>query len=169
MRNDARLLSAGTLGACLLLSACGAATKSAHAELDSQVPANLKADYASFNVHCSKCHDLDRALNAHVTDKRHWDLYVAKMMRTAGSAINKLESPKILRFLYWYADHEKEREDADNASKRTLPELKAEDVAPPPQAPSAGAEAPAPAPAAPVNAAPETTGPTEGTQGETAP
>lgn len=171
MRNEAGLRNAGlcaALCAGLLSSACGGATKSAHAELDSQVPPQLKADYASFNVHCSKCHDLDRALNAHVSDKRHWDLYVAKMMRTAGSAINKVESPKILRFLYWYTDLQKQREDADNAAKNVLPELKPEDVAPAAAAPSAGAETPA-APAVPEAPATEITSPAPATQGETAP
>ena len=68
----------------------------------SRVPAALRADYESFAVNCSKCHQLSRALNAPVTNVDHWDLYVAKMMRTAGSAISPEEKPKILRFLHWY-------------------------------------------------------------------
>lgn len=69
------------------------------------VPAELQGDYESFTTNCSKCHQLERALAAPVTDVKHWDLYVAKMMRTAGSAIHKDEAPRILRFLYWYTEH----------------------------------------------------------------
>jgi len=68
------------------------------------VPPDMKADYESFAINCSKCHHADRALTAPVTDVRHWDIYVAKMMRTAGSAIAPNEKPHILRFLYWYTE-----------------------------------------------------------------
>jgi hypothetical protein len=68
----------------------------------SRVPATLKPDYESFAVNCSKCHSLARALNAPVTNVDHWDIYVAKMMRTAGSAIHPSEAPRIIRFLHWY-------------------------------------------------------------------
>jgi hypothetical protein len=73
------------------------------------VPQELQADYQSFAINCSKCHDLERALAAPVTDRRHWDLYVAKMMRTAGSAIHESERDPILRFLYWYTDRKNDR------------------------------------------------------------
>lgn len=67
-----------------------------------RVPVALRQDYASFAVNCSKCHGLSRAFNAGVTDTKHWDLYVARMVRTAGSSISHEEVPGILRFLYWY-------------------------------------------------------------------
>ncbi len=67
-----------------------------------RVPLELRDEYASFATNCSKCHGLSRALNANVTDPKHWDLYVARMMRTAGSAISPHEAPIILRFLHWY-------------------------------------------------------------------
>jgi hypothetical protein len=66
------------------------------------VPPDMQSDYESFAINCSKCHHADRALTAPVTDVEHWDIYVAKMMRTAGSAISADEKPHILRFLYWY-------------------------------------------------------------------
>lgn len=67
-----------------------------------KVPVEMRDEYTSFAVNCSKCHSLARALNAPVTDPKHWDLYVARMMRTAGSAISPHEAPVILRFLHWY-------------------------------------------------------------------
>lgn len=74
------------------------------------VPRELQGDYESFVINCSKCHPADRALAAPVTDAKHWDIYVAKMMRTAGSAISKSEEPHILRFLYWYTERKRARE-----------------------------------------------------------
>src|ERR1700712_3494951 len=68
------------------------------------VPADLAADYEVFAHNCSKCHDIDRPLTAPVTDNHHWELYVAKMMRTPSSGISKAEAPHILRFLFWYTD-----------------------------------------------------------------
>jgi hypothetical protein len=73
------------------------------------VPKELQSDYESFAVNCSKCHHIDRALAAPVTDVLHWDIYVAKMMRTAGSAISADERPHILRFLYWYTERKNAR------------------------------------------------------------
>jgi hypothetical protein len=81
----------------------------------------MRSDYESFAVNCSKCHDLDRALAAPVTDHKHWDIYVAKMMRTAGSAINATEAPHILRFLYWYTDHKMGRDTGDKAKTSEAP------------------------------------------------
>lgn len=78
------------------------------------VPADLQVDYQSFVQNCSKCHDLERALNAPVTDNRQWDLYVKKMMRTAGSGVQARESPHILRFLYWYTDRKTGRTSAND-------------------------------------------------------
>jgi hypothetical protein len=100
-------LRKGLLAAALLVLALGAGCPSPAAQgtiyIDtSRVPAALRPDYESFAVNCSKCHQLSRALNAPVTNVDHWDLYVARMMRTAGSAISPQEAPKILRFLHWY-------------------------------------------------------------------
>jgi hypothetical protein len=81
------------------------------------VPPDMKQDYEVFAVNCSKCHDLDRALSMHVTHTRQWDTYVAKMMRTAGSAIQAKESPHILRFLYWYTA-QKQRLSTERADDR---------------------------------------------------
>jgi hypothetical protein len=109
------------------------------------IPADMEADYQVFATNCSKCHALARALNAPVTDVKHWDLYVARMMRTAGSSISPQEAPHILRFLYWYT-RERTAEGARSAS---------EDMG------GTGASAPAVTPEAQVAAQPATSEPTQ--------
>lgn len=86
------------------------------------VPRELSGDYESFAINCSKCHPADRALAAPVTDTKHWDIYVAKMMRTAGSAISKEEEPHILRFLYWYTERKNARESAGGGEQTSAHE-----------------------------------------------
>ncbi len=142
------------LGLGALLFGCAAGTPRVASDIEAEVPANLRADYFSFTENCSKCHDLERPLRAHIDDVRHWDLYVAKMMRTAGSAISAKESPKILRFLYWYTER-KNRLQNQRAKEVSVPvEAPApQEVLPPAAAPAA---APAPEAAAPaVPAQPE--------------
>lgn len=113
MRTDVqrmlRLLSAAALCASCTGSASQNTQPPRLASDIGEVPDDMMSDYRSFASNCSKCHDLDRALTAPVTDNRHWDIYVAKMMRTAGSAINANEAPHILRFLYWYTDRKTAR------------------------------------------------------------
>lgn len=82
------------------------------------VPPELQSDYESFATNCSKCHPADRALAAPVTDAKHWNIYVAKMMRTAGSAISKQEEPHILRFLYWYTERKRVRENGEDQAAK---------------------------------------------------
>jgi hypothetical protein len=108
------------------------------------IPADVQSDYEVFATNCSKCHALARALNAPVTDVKHWDLYVARMMRTAGSAISPEEAPHILRFLYWYT-----REHAAEGARS-----RAEDMG------GSGASTPAVTPEAAVAAEPTTPEPT---------
>jgi len=95
----ARLFACAWLG----LSSC-AGTPRVHADILSEVPESLRGDYQSFTENCVKCHSLDRPLQARVTNVKHWDVYVARMMATAGSGISRAESVKILRFLYWYTE-----------------------------------------------------------------
>lgn len=164
-RGGRTLLRAGLgLGLGVLLFACRAGVPRVASDLEADVPPELHADYVSFTENCSKCHDLERPLRAHIDDVRHWDLYVAKMMRTAGSAISAQESPKILRFLYWYTERnqrlESERKSAAKAKvieKISAPAPAAAPapvVAPTPAAPPASVES-QPVNPAPVNAAPE--------------
>lgn len=139
-----------SLGA--LLFGCAAGTPRVASDIEADVPPELRADYLAFTDNCSKCHDLERPLRAHIDDVRHWDAYVAKMMRTAGSAISKRESPKILRFLYWYTER-KNRLENERAKEVHVP---AAEVAPAPKEVPPAAAAPQPAPEAPPAPAPET-------------
>lgn len=106
----------GSYLACLALSwlvACTASQPPPRPTFQAgigDVPPELQGDYESFVVNCSKCHPAERALAAPVTELRHWNIYVTKMMRTAGSAISKSEEPHILRFLYWYTGRKHARE-----------------------------------------------------------
>src|SRR5687768_16829580 len=110
MTTEAILLRAALL-ALTLIAGCASPAAQGTVYMDtSRVPAALRPDYESFAVNCSKCHQLSRALNAPVTNVEHWDIYVAKMMRTAGSAISPNEKPKILRFLHWYTQSYKTAE-----------------------------------------------------------
>jgi len=147
-----------------LLSSCTASQSTPKPNLSEQigeVPADMRSDYDSFAVNCSKCHDLDRALAAPVTDHRHWDIYVAKMMRTAGSAIHADEAPHILRFLYWYTDRKTGKVEASSKSKTEEQAV----VEPAVVSPSGNEGSPAPTPA--VVTTPSAPAATSETQGET--
>jgi hypothetical protein len=139
------------LAALLLcaLASCSSAASQGGVFIDTtRIPSAMRADYESFAVNCSKCHSLSRALNAPVTNVEHWNLYVAKMMRTAGSAISPQEEPKILRFLHWYTlSYKKTLEDSSESQESAPAYVPPPDLAPPP----------APEGAAPPPAAPDTT------------
>jgi hypothetical protein len=160
----------GALGITALVVGCAGGPPRLASDLEAEVPANLRADYVSFTQNCSKCHSLDRPLQAHVDDVRHWDIYVAKMMRTAGSAISAVESPKILRFLYWYTQR-KERLKAEDKAKKMAPVEEAKPAEPKaaPAEPSSGASVAPAATTAPETAVQPTTEPAQGNQGEAAP
>jgi hypothetical protein len=158
-----------SLGLGAMLFGCAAGTPRLASDLEAEVPTELRADYHAFTSNCSKCHDLDRPLRAQIDDVRHWDAYVAKMMRTAGSAISARESPKILRFLYWYTER-KQRLESERAKevRRPAPEKAPEPAAVPPPPPAAPAQAPSSESNA-VNPAPTVNAPSQVNQGEGAP
>jgi hypothetical protein len=153
MPND---LFSGWFGALALLTsvACGGSQQGSNkVELPSEVgelPADLEDDFRMFAINCSKCHGLERPLTAPVTDHKHWERYVAKMMRTPGSGISAQEAPQILAFLFWYTDRR---------SGRIKDEAPGEAVEQPAQvvlpASSASPAVPAPQPAMEPAAAPQ--------------
>jgi hypothetical protein len=143
---SARSLLPGLLLFCLFIaiSACSKGTPRVASDLEAEIPAQLHGDYESFIVNCSKCHGLERPLNAHVTDTRHWDLYVARMMRTAGSAISESERPRILRFLYWYTERKlRLNSESSAAAKESVAAPQSTGGAQEPAAPAAAPSAPA--------------------------
>jgi cell division septation protein DedD len=168
----ARLSWAG-LCLSLALGACAGGPPRVASDLEADIPANLRADYQSFRDNCSKCHSLDRPLQAHVDEVAHWDVYVAKMMRTAGSAISKVESPKILRFLYWYTERRNRLKAEAKRAKQTVVTEEEEKA---PATEPAAAPAPLPVQSSTPAPAPTTTpvsepvsAPTQSLQGEGAP
>lgn len=48
---------------------------------------------------CSRCHPLDRVLEARVSDPADWEAYVSRMRRTPGSGIRFGEEPILVRCL----------------------------------------------------------------------
>jgi hypothetical protein len=167
--SERSLLRACLLSLCLLLAVSGCkGTPRVASDLEAELPAELRGDYHSFVVNCSKCHGLERPLTAHVTDVRHWDLYVARMMRTAGSAISESERPRILRFLYWYTQRKNRLANEENAKAYAPPAEETSGA----QKPSAASAAPAPAAAGAQDSQPTVdpnTLPAQGKPGESAP
>jgi hypothetical protein len=132
------------------LLGCGSPSTQATIYIDEKkIPDDMRSDYESFAVNCSKCHSLARAFNANVTDPSHWDLYVARMMRTAGSSISPAEKPHILRFLHWYTEKYEPAEKAAGAAKEIADENSSEQSPAPATKPRASESMPAPAVAAP--------------------
>ena len=68
------------------------------------LPPEVASSYELFAVRCSRCHTLSRPLNAQITDYDHWEAYVTRMRRHAGSGISPKDADKILVFLKYYAD-----------------------------------------------------------------
>jgi hypothetical protein len=86
-----------------LLVACQTAGQQASVHMHGvTVPPELRQDFETFAVNCSKCHSVARALTAPIDDVEHWNRYVARMARTSGSGISPREAPSILRFLHWH-------------------------------------------------------------------
>jgi hypothetical protein len=85
------------------LLAAGCAT-SARDGLDAtQLPVDVRADYAVFARRCSKCHSLARPLGSGIHDDKQWVDYVERMRRQPGSGISRADTVPILRFLHYYS------------------------------------------------------------------
>lgn len=95
-------------------------------------PQNVQDSYKIFAARCSRCHTLSRPLAASITAHAHWESYVNRMRRHAGSGISKKDGEKILVFLYHYADQKA----AEQAGEEPPPPPPA-DPPPPPAEPPA--------------------------------
>lgn len=69
-----------------------------------QMPEQVALSYRLFALRCSRCHTLSRPLNASITDYSHWEQYVTRMRRHAGSGISKRDADQILVFLKYYTE-----------------------------------------------------------------
>ena len=70
------------------------------------LPPDVQAAYRLFAVKCSRCHTLSRPLGAAIYDHSHWESYVTRMRRHAGSGISPADATQILVFLDYYADQQ---------------------------------------------------------------
>lgn len=51
---------------------------------------------------CTRCHDIDRVLNAHINHPRHWERIIERMRMMNASGIRPDDGPVILRCLaFW--------------------------------------------------------------------
>ena len=48
---------------------------------------------------CTRCHDIDRVLDAKVSQPLHWERYIERMRMMNASGISRSDSPIILRCL----------------------------------------------------------------------
>jgi mono/diheme cytochrome c family protein len=70
---------------------------------ETELPAEVRADYEVFAQRCSKCHSLARPLRSGITDDGFWKEYVERMRRQASSGISPSDVEPILRFLHYYS------------------------------------------------------------------
>ncbi|MCA9537456.1 MAG: hypothetical protein KC620_01130 [Myxococcales bacterium] len=64
-------------------------------------PPDQQANYQIFETRCSRCHDLERPLQARVADGG-WDAYVRRMARHPGAGISEAEQRRIASFLEFH-------------------------------------------------------------------
>lgn len=86
----------------LFASAC-TAPRSAEGVRASDVPPELRDDYALFATRCSKCHGLSRALSSAPQDEVFWARYVTRMRLQPSSGIAPEEEKPIVRYLNHYS------------------------------------------------------------------
>jgi hypothetical protein len=80
------------------LAGCGGAPN----EIDvSAYPAEMQARYELFERRCTRCHELERPINARV-GAGGWDQYVGKMSRHPGAGIPPEEQREIAIFLEYH-------------------------------------------------------------------
>ena len=89
--------------ALLALGAACASTGPREGLDASQLPPDVRDDYALFARRCSKCHSLARPLNSGIDDDARWTDYVTRMRRQPGSGITQQDTGPILRFLHYYS------------------------------------------------------------------
>lgn len=66
--------------------------------------------YKVFEVKCSKCHSLSRAVNARLKPDE-WTLYVKKMKRRPGSGISDANAEQLIDFLSFHSKEQAKRRD----------------------------------------------------------
>lgn len=82
----------------LLLVACGGSPDTIDV---SGYPPEMQRRYAVFEQRCSRCHELERPINAQVGEGG-WDAYVRKMARHPGAGISPEDQKEIAAFLEFH-------------------------------------------------------------------
>jgi hypothetical protein len=85
--------------ATLALAGCSGAPNTIDV---SGYPPDMQRRYALMEQRCTRCHDLERPINAHVAN---WEQYVARMSRHPGAGIPPEEQKEIALFLEYYDQH----------------------------------------------------------------
>lgn len=94
------LMGLGTLG----IVACGALPN----QIDvSGYPPEMQARYSLFERRCTRCHELERPLNADVSEGG-WQRYVRRMARHPAAGISAAEQREIATFLEYHAQRQRE-------------------------------------------------------------
>ena len=103
-------LSLGALLATLTVAAPAYKPDPAFADRDagpgtidvSSYPPEQQANYAVFEVKCSKCHPLARPVNSRFSAVE-WKRYMKRMIRRPNSGINEEQAAKIYDFLKFHS------------------------------------------------------------------
>lgn len=93
------------------LAGCGAPPNQVDV---SQYPPDMQARYHLLEKRCTRCHELERPLNAHVAEGG-WPAYVRRMSRHPAAGISQAEQREIATFLEYYT--EQRRREAAPASQ----------------------------------------------------
>ncbi len=91
--------------AAAALAACAGAPNT----LDvSGYPSEMQAKYEIFETRCSRCHGLERPIQARVADGG-WKAYVRRMARHPGAGIDAADQRAIAEFLEYHHRREAQR------------------------------------------------------------
>ena len=103
--------------AAIFLASCATGNSARRGGLSEEevrrLPARVADSYDLFAQKCSRCHTLARPLSAGIDNHDHWERYVNRMRRQAGSGISAADGNEILVFLKYYTDQRtKKKEDS---------------------------------------------------------
>ena len=93
------LLALGLVGTLSCASDVGRASSSILLPDPDAAPGGLRTECSIAERRCSRCHPLDRIVDARVASPAGWQSYVRRMRLTPGSGIPVTDEPAIVRCL----------------------------------------------------------------------
>lgn len=90
-----------TRAALLAITLAACAISEPQLAAPSGAPTDVRADCALASRRCSRCHTLDRVVDARAEAPEFWRYYVHRMRLQPGSGIRPDEEPPILRCLVY--------------------------------------------------------------------